>query len=116
MKRLGIWVFCVVVAVLISGRSQEPGWKTPYVPTRLDWLVLQCNIHHPHRYDLVHTNFVAAPPNTVKVVFQLEEQARRSHATLRDELAEAAKAYVRNCAKAHGWTEPLEVQATEIYR
>jgi hypothetical protein len=114
MNRFCVLLLCLVSVFLISGQSKEPDWQSPYTPTRLDWLVLQCNVHHPHRYHMVHTSFVASPPNKVEVVVKIDADRKQADAALRKAIGESGNEYVHNMARAMGWNEPLDVHATEV--
>lgn len=116
MKRWVVLPFSLALIFLIGAQGKERGWETLYTPTRLEWLALQCNVLHPQKYNLIHSTFIAAPPDKIEVVVKLNEQARQVDKSLRQELAEEAKTYVRNCAKAHDWSDPLEIEVIEVFR
>lgn len=116
MKRFGVLFLCVFALGLIGARKQDPSWNDPYTPTRLEWLALQCNVNHRQVNTMVHTSFVAVPPNKIETVVKFAPEAKQLDAKVRKDVDDGAKEYVLGMAKAHGWTTPLEVHATDLFQ
>ena len=115
MRRATVALVCLAAVALLGAARYQSTWETPYTPTRLEWLALECNLNHRQRYEFVHSTYLAQPPNKVHVVIKFAEKAKSVPAKLRTDVADAAKEYVRETAKALGWTEPVEIEATEIF-
>ncbi|MGD9724104.1 MAG: hypothetical protein AB7O59_23005 [Pirellulales bacterium] len=114
-KQLSIVLACVVAVLLLGASRNQPTWESPYTPTRLEWLALQCNVNHRQRYEFVHSTYLAEPPNKINAVVKFAEKAKSLDPELRKGVTQAATDYVRDLAKAMGWTEPVEVEVTEVF-
>lgn len=113
MKRLSVLLLCGVALLLVGGRKQELVWETPYTPTRLEWLALQCNLNHRQRHEFVHASFIAMPPNTLEVVVKFGAGAKKEE-ELRQSVRKAAKEYAIGMAKAMGWTDPIKIEVVDV--
>lgn len=116
MKRLSVLALCSIAILLVSGRKQITSWESPYTPTRLEWLALQCNLNHSRTFEAAHASFLAVPPNKLEVIVRLAPEAKAKDAKTRQDVQDAAKEYVGRLANAMGWKEPLEVEAIEVVR
>ena len=112
MNRLNVLLLCG--AIISAGAAKQlPHWEEPYMPSRLEWLVLQCNLNHRQRHAVAHATFLAMPPNKVEVVIKLTKDAKKDK-PLHDNLQKASTDYVKGMAKLLGWTDPLDVEAVEV--
>ncbi|MBL9123843.1 MAG: hypothetical protein JNG90_09440 [Planctomycetaceae bacterium] len=116
MKRFGMLLVCGVALGFLGAKQQDAFWQAQYAPTRLDWLAMQCNVNHRQRYEMVHSGFVAVPPNKIEIVVKLSKEARQLDPELIKSVNQGAKEYVHGMAKAMGWTAPLEVHATDMFQ
>jgi hypothetical protein len=114
-KKLALALPCIAAVALLGAARVQSSWEAPYTPTRLEWLALECNLNHPQRYEFVHSTYLAESPNKINVVITFAEKAKTVAPGLRKDVADAAKDYVRDTAQAMHWTEPVEIETTEVF-
>lgn len=90
-----------------SFTKTEPG-QEPYVPTRVEWLVLDLEASSRQSYSAgVGIDYVVKAPNTVGVLVQYTDNAS---AAAVDSAAKHAQELVQKYATNYGWSSWVKVE------
>ena len=94
-----------------TGELENLEWMRPYIPTKMEWLILQLNARYSHPLLTVNSEYVArfSFENRKNVVEITVHYAPRAESQ-KDKLMAQAKEIVVAFAKIYGWERWIQIE------
>jgi hypothetical protein len=105
----GFLVGAATVVGVARSEKDDSAMLAAYTPSRLEWTALELESYYRSEFsdNFYSLDFVATPPNTIKIVIQYTDQAS---AGVVDKAIDTAKDLVSKEARSNGWSKLIRVE------